>query len=215
LAVRATESLSQGESSAKETGRIEAFSDGVFAIAMTLLVLDLKVPKEVGVNLSLASALLEQWPSYLAFLISFATVGIMWMNHHRLFTLIHRTDHWLLVLNGLLLFGVTAVPFPTALLAAFLGSSERRTAALVYNGLFVVIAVLFNVLWRYASHKHRLLGSKVDRKAVEEVTRQYRYGPLLYGIAFALAFIHVGVSVTTNLALAVFFALPPRLTSRR
>jgi len=109
--VRATESLSQGESSAKETGRIEAFSDGVFAIAMTLLVLDLKVPKEVGVNLSLASALLEQWPSYLAFLISFATVGIMWMNHHRLFTLIHRTDHWLLVLNGLLLLGVTRFPF--------------------------------------------------------------------------------------------------------
>ena len=103
--MRATESLSQGESSAKETGRIEAFSDGVFAIAMTLLVLDLKVPKEVGANHSLSSALLEQWPSYLAFLISFATVGIMWMNHHRLFTLIHRTDHWLLVLNGLLLFG--------------------------------------------------------------------------------------------------------------
>src|SRR5258707_7291898 len=104
----------------KETARVEAFSDGVFAIAITLLVLDLKVPRDVPAD-HLAAELLRSWPSYGAFLVSFATIGIMWLNHHRLFTLIHRVDHALLVLNGLLLLTVTVVPFPTSLLAAYLG----------------------------------------------------------------------------------------------
>src|SRR5262245_38427492 len=95
-----------------ETARIEAFSDGVFAIAITLLVLDLKVPKEAGHDLSLASALAAQWPAYLAFVTSFLTILVMWINHHRMFTLIGRSDDRLLVYNGLLLMGVTLVLFP-------------------------------------------------------------------------------------------------------
>src|SRR5512132_2117231 len=99
----------------KETGRIEAFSDGVFAIAITLLVLDLKVPRDLDEGVSLAQALLRQWPSYLAFIASFATIGVMWINHHKLFTLIKRSDDVLLILNVILLLGVTLTPFPTAL----------------------------------------------------------------------------------------------------
>jgi len=105
----------------KETARIEAFSDGVFAIAITLLILEIKVPQEAGSEEALTKALARQWPSYVAFLSSFATIGIMWINHHRLFTHIRRIDHGLLVLNSLLLLAVVVVPFPTALLAAHWG----------------------------------------------------------------------------------------------
>jgi uncharacterized membrane protein len=100
-----------------DTARTEAFSDGVFAIAITLLVLDIKVPHDLPENTSLLRALLNQWPIYMAFLTSFATIGIMWLNHHRMFRYIRRVDHWFLVLNGLLLLGVTFVPFPTSLAA--------------------------------------------------------------------------------------------------
>src|SRR5437867_4098529 len=89
----------------KETARVEAFSDGVFAIAITLLILEIKVPPEAGTDLG--RALLAEWPSFIAFVTSFATIGIMWLNHHRLFGLIGQVNHALLVLNGLLLLGVT------------------------------------------------------------------------------------------------------------
>src|SRR5215813_3568997 len=97
-----------------ETSRIEAFSDGVFAIAITLLVLDLKVPPDPSGIHRLAELLLSEWPAYLAFLTSFATILIMWINHHRIFTLVGRSDDRLLFYNGLLLLGVTVVPFPTS-----------------------------------------------------------------------------------------------------
>jgi uncharacterized membrane protein len=100
---------------AEETGRVEAFSDGVFAIAMTLLVLDINVPRDLAPGRTLVQALAGQWPTYLAFVTSFATILIMWVNHHRLFTQIGRWDDRLLFGNGLLLLGVVLVPFPTAL----------------------------------------------------------------------------------------------------
>lgn len=129
----------------KETGRIEAFSDGVFAIAITLLVLEIKVPHEVEAG-RLARALLEQWPSYLAFLTSFSFIGIMWINHHRIFRLIHRSDHGLLLVNGLLLLGVTFVPFPTALVADYLRHPDEYVAVMVFNGTYLVISIFFNLL---------------------------------------------------------------------
>lgn len=133
---------------ASETGRIEAFSDGVYAIAITLLILDLKVPMTPDGHLG--GALLRQWPAYFAFLVSFAFTGIMWVNHHRLFTHICRSDNRLLFLNLLLLLGVTFVPFPTALLAAHLRGADALTAAAVFNGTYVMIAIFFNVLWHHA-----------------------------------------------------------------
>jgi len=113
------------------TSRLEAFSDGVFAIAITLLILEIKVPPP-GAAGELGPALARLWPSYLALVTSFANVGVMWINHHRLFGLIERTDEGLLGLNLLLLLGVTLVPFPTALLAEHLrgrtsGSLESCT----------------------------------------------------------------------------------------
>ena len=196
----------------KETGRIEAFSDGVFAIAITLLVLDIKVPRELPESAQLLDALLAQWPAYFAFVTSFATIGIMWINHHRLFNLIKRSDQMLLVLNGLLLLGITFVPFPTALVAEYIGHPDERVAALVYNGTFVVTAILFNVLWHYAAYKNRLLDPRSDPRAVQSITRQYAFGPLIYLVAFGLAFFSATASLALNMLLALFFALPGRMS---
>lgn len=206
-------SLSMPEAGRKETGRVEAFSDGVFAIAMTLLVLNIRVPS-VSTPGQLGTLLWQQWPSYLAFVISFAFIGIMWMNHHRLFLHIRRVDHMLLVLNGALLLGVTAVPFPTAVLAQYLGKPDEKAATMLYNGTYVVVAIFFNVLWRYAASGHRLLGDAVDVAEVGRITRQYAFGPLLYLACFVLAYVNVAASLALNVALAIFFAVPPSRATR-
>lgn len=206
-------SLTTGDAGRKETGRVEAFSDGVFAIAMTLLVLNIKVPtaNEPG---NLGTLLWQQWPSYLAFVISFAFIGIMWVNHHRLFVHIRRIDHMLLVLNGALLLGVTAVPYPTAVLAQYLAKPDEKAATMLYSGTYVVVAIFFNVLWRYAASGHRLLGESVDVTEVSRISRQYAYGPLLYLVCFVLAYINVAASLALNVGLAIFFALPPSKVAR-
>lgn len=196
-----------------ETARVEAFSDGVFAIAITLLILEIRVPAPGNVPLSLL--LRKQWASYVSFVLSFAFIGIMWINHHRLFTHIKRCDNTLLILNLLLLLGVTAVPFPTAVLAAHLGHRDQRVAAMLFHATYFVIAIFFNVLWRYAASPHRgLLARDVDTEVTEKITRQYAFGPLLYLICFALTWVSVPASLVLNIALAFFFALPPTVSVR-
>ncbi|BDI33710.1 DUF1211 domain-containing membrane protein [Capsulimonas corticalis] len=199
----------------KETGRLEAFSDGVFAVAITLLVLDIHVPSLAVAaggdpGAALLSALKSQWPSMAAYVISFLTILVMWINHNRLFEQIHRKDHQLLVYNGLLLMLVTLIPFPTALVAEYIRTPYAQTAAAVYCGLNVLMACAFNQLWSYAAKDGRLLAAEHDPHRVRHITQQYRFGPILYGAAFALAFVNVTVCVIMVAALAVFFALPER-----
>jgi uncharacterized membrane protein len=193
-----------------ETNRIEAFTDGVFAIAITLLILEIKVPRDLAPSSTLAWALAHQWPSYLAFVTSFFTILIMWVNHHRLFTHIAHCDDRLLFYNGLLLFGIAFVPFPTALVAEYLGHAGQTTAASVYNVTLIAIAICFNLLWRCASRHGRLLHHDHDRDAVRHITESYRYGPLWYVVALALAFVSVTASLLLDLSLAIYFALPSK-----
>src|SRR5678816_4131518 len=135
-----------------QTERVEAFSDGVFAIAMTLLVFQIKVPgHEEVVAHGLARALIDLWPSYLAFLTSFVTILVIWVQHHWIFALVARNDHPFLYWNGLLLLCVTFVPFPTALLAEYLLDPQARVAANLYTGTFLAISLAFDALWRHAS----------------------------------------------------------------
>ncbi|HLO52365.1 MAG TPA: TMEM175 family protein [Kamptonema sp.] len=193
----------------KETGRIEAFSDGVFAIAITLLVLEIKVPHHNTVETSgLVSALLSLWPSYLAFLTSFATILVMWVNHHRIFSLVRRSDHLFFYWNGLLLLFVTFIPFPTAVLAEYLTHPEAKIAATVYAGTFLAIALAFQGLWRHVSRGGRLLAQGAKREDIDGITKQFRFGPPLYLTAFILSFISVWLSVGLCIFLAVFFAFP-------
>ena len=197
----------------KETGRTEAFSDGVIAIAITLLALEVRVPTHEATEAAggLANALLEDWPSYFAFITSFLTILIMWVNHHRMFKMFKRTDHVFLMLNGLLLLGISLTPFTSALLAEYLTHGEdAKIGAIVYAGVFVGIAVCFNVLWRYAANKRRLIDPKVPQEWVDAVSKAYRFGPLLYLAAALLALIHVALSVGLIAGLAIFYALPSR-----
>jgi uncharacterized membrane protein len=193
-----------------ETSRVEAFSDGVFAIAITLLILEIKVP-HVDVADGLRSTLPHLWPSFLAFLASFMTIGVMWLNHHRLFHLIERCDDMLIVLNLLLLLGITWLPFPTALLAQHLRGPDVRIAGITYATSFFVIAIVFNVMWRYAVRAKLV----VDDLNVALITKQYGLGPIMYAVLVGVAF-YSGTSVLVLSALyALYFALPPKIWHRK
>lgn len=192
-----------------ETGRIEAFSDGVFAIAITLLILEIHVP-ESALDSDLRKALLHLWPSFLAFLASFMTIGVIWLNHHRLFSLIQKCDDGLIAFNLLLLLGVTWLPFPTALLAQHLRGADVVIAGNTYAASFFVIAIIFNLMWRYAV-KARLV---VDDLNVELITRQYALGPILYAILVAVAFFSGTWVLVLSALYALYFALPPKVWTR-
>ncbi|HEX9160601.1 MAG TPA: TMEM175 family protein [Thermoanaerobaculia bacterium] len=191
----------------EETTRVEAFSDGVFAIAMTLLILEIRTPEHVNAG-GLPRALSALWPSYLAFATSFFTIGVMWMNHHRLFNLIGKSDQGLLMANLVLLLCVTFIPFPTALLARFLDHADSYIAAVLYNAVFFGSAIAFQLLWRHASGGGRLIADDADPESVAAITRQYRFGPLLYVVLIVIAYFSPVASLVLNLALAVFFAIP-------
>ncbi len=195
---------------ARETDRLEAFSDGVFAIAITLLVLEIKVPHrgEGAGGRELLDALSGQWPAYLAYVTSFATILIMWINHHRIFRCVRRVSHPLLILNGLLLLCITFVPFPTALLTEYLQRPGQEIAAAVYSGTFIVTAIVFNLLWHHVARSPHVLDPRVNARFVRQNTRGYALGPLVYGLAFGLAFLSATLSLAVCLALAVFFGLP-------
>ena len=194
-----------------ETSRIEAFSDGVFAIAITLLILDVHVPTiSQG---PLGAALRRQWPTYIAYLISFAFIGIMWVNHHRLFNHIRRSDNGLMFLNLVLLLGVSAVPFPTALLAAHYYTGGKTISAAIFNGTYVLIAVFFNILWHHVVRRGLLDSATHD--SADAISKQYAVGPISYLICFGLTWVSVPSSLLLNIALAVFFAVPPRTDTQK
>ena len=129
--------------------RVEAPSDGVLAIVITLLILDVKVPAAASGHLG--RALAEQWPQYTAYLISFLVVGIIWLNHHATVQLLARTDHSVQVLNLLLLLPISVLPWPTAVLAEYVHqgtAGDQRVAVVLYGATSTVMALAFNVLWR-------------------------------------------------------------------
>ena len=195
---------------AKETQRAEAFSDGVFAIAVTLLILEIRAPAQhdIGNDSALWHALRDLWPAYLAYIISFATILVTWINHHAIMRLVGRTDNTFLLLNGLLLALITAVNFPTSLIAEYIGHPGEQAAALAYSGVFLLMACAFNILWRYTIRDDRLLLTSADRAQVRAIDRRFRFGPLYYVAAFALAFVNAKASLVFCLLLAVLFALP-------
>jgi uncharacterized membrane protein len=166
----------------KETGRLEAFSDGVFAIAITLLALELKVPHSESGQVTPAtvlSGLAHQWPSYFAFITSFFTVLIMWVHHHAIFRLVRRVDVTLLFANGFLLMLVTVVPFPTAIVAEYLRTPAAAAACTFYAGFFVLISIGFWVLL-WAAFRPLVLDPAAKPATVERLRRSYRLGPPLY-----------------------------------
>jgi uncharacterized membrane protein len=178
------------------TNRLEAFADGVFAIAATLLVLEIQLPSD-----DVGQGLLDLWPSYFAYALSFLSIGIMWVNHHVVLSFTREADRIFLFINLFLLMAIAFVPFPTAIFAEHLQKDGARSAALAYGLTFVVIAIFFQFFWQYA--RRRLLRPDADRREVSGIDRSYRPGVPLYVVATLVAL----VSPTASLALFAAIAL--------
>ena len=190
-------------------GRLEAFSDGVLAVAITLLVLDIKVPVPHS-GQGLGSELLRQWPSYAAYVTSFVTIGIIWINHHAMISRLRETDHPVLVLNLLLLMSIGILPFATSLMAAYLKeSSGEHLAAAIYSGSFLVMSVFFLLLQHHILFaKRNLLGPSLNDEQRRSIMRRSFFGTVPYVIATALAALSPYATLAICFAIAAYYALP-------
>ena len=190
-----------------ETGRLETFADGVIAIAITLLILEVRVPHVPGPDLG--RAVLREWPSLAGYVVSFLTIGVIWVNHHHMFRLIRRTTHAFLMLNVVFLMTIAFLPFPTALVAEYIRDPDGRSvSAAVYGLSMVAIAIMFNLVWWYAARRGRLLVPGVDAEAIARTNRSYLIGPVVYGVAALIAPINAFLSLSIYAALAVYWLLP-------
>jgi uncharacterized membrane protein len=190
-------------------GRLEAFSDGVLAIVITLLILDLKVPPAAAGHLG--RELAHQWPQYAAYLVSFLVVGIIWLNHHATVQLLARTDHAVQVLNLLLLLPVSVLPWPTAVLAEYVHegtAGDQRVAVVLYGATSSVMALAFNLLWRYVLRHPELRRPDVDRHALAVRNRRYNLGLPAYPVATLLGLLSETLFIGLMLALALMYLLP-------
>lgn len=193
----------------KETIRIEAFSDGVFSIAITLLALELPFPRieHLPNNAVLTQAFLNNWTSYLAFILSFFSVLIMWMNHHAIFRHIHKTTSSIMFANGFMLLLVVAVPYPTSLIAEYFNTPGVNTAVAVYAGLFILINISYNWLWYAASSNAHSLKPGVSNDTIKSFRKIYLIGFPVYVAAFVVAFFSAILSLVICMLLWIFWAI--------
>ena len=185
------------------TTRLEAFSDGVFAIATTLLVLNLQIPKG---SKDLATALGDQWPVYAAYAIGFLTIGIVWINHHAIFDHVKAVDRTTLFLNLLFLLVIAVIPFPTALLAEYLRDpgGSGHLAALVFAASMTAMALLFFSVWLHISRTERL-GCDLGPEAVRTLTLQYGIGTAVYALAIPVALVSAVATLVIYAGVLLFY----------
>ena len=183
------------------TGRAEAFSDGVFAIAITLLVLSLVVSGHG----TLTSQLLAAWPRYFAYVVSFLTIGIMWMNHHTILAHVARVDRPLLVINLLLLMGIVAIPFPTALVADNLTGPGGTAAAVTYGLVMIAISLGFTGLWVYVATHAQKLGAAVPPEALRQSIPGFTGGLIAYVVGTLIALFRPLAALIIFGLLAVYY----------
>src|SRR3954452_24561130 len=173
---------------------METFSDGVFAIAATVLVLEISVRS--------TRELTHIWPSYLAYVTSFLTIGIIWINHHHTVSLLARVDRTFLFINNVLLLTVAFLPFPTKLVADYLREPGERAAAVAYGATFVLMAVMHQVWWQYARRGRRLIAEDVPESVLRSVDLAYAPGVVMYGIVLGVAFISPLAAVALTFGIA-------------
>jgi uncharacterized membrane protein len=186
------------------TARLETFADGVFAIAATLLIIDVTANAPGG---ALGKELLHAWPQYVAYAVSFLTIGIMWVNHHACMELIARADRTFLFINIALLACIAFVPFPTRLIAEHLRDDGLRAAALTYGVTLTTTAVFFFAFWFYASIGRRLIAPAADERMVQSISRAFRPGALIYAGATLVALVSPTASVILFALIAAFYVL--------
>ena len=185
-----------------KTSRLEAFSDGVFAVAITLLILEINVPE--GQNLW--HQLKEEWPSFASFFVSFWVIGIIWVNHHGLLDHLKRTDRAVLYLNLLVLMTVVFIPFSTALIAEHLKSgADEKVAALVYALAFLAMGIAFGLFWTYIVKHRRDLGVEIPDEEIRRMSVRFTIGNPLYAVAVVMAFISPAVVLVIVGGVAAYY----------
>jgi uncharacterized membrane protein len=195
------------------TGRLETFADGVFAIAATLLILSVDTQVSSG-STRLGHDLLRIWPSYAAYAVSFVTIGVIWVNHHTVMNQVRLVDRAFLLQNIVFLLCVAFIPFPTRLLAEQIRTSQGTVAAVTYGVTLTVTAVMFNVIWLYASRGDRLLRPDRDEAVVRGITRSYRPGPFLYAFATLVALLSAAAAGALFGAITVFYVVESSVFGR-
>ena len=186
--------------------RLEAFSDGVFAIVITLLAFDLRPPHEPGV--SLASALWDMWPAYVAYVVGFLQIGVMWLNHHRVFQQVRAVDGVLLVLNLNLLLWVALVPFPTAVVADYLadGGRDAATAMVLFSAVLLANAISFVALYAWITHDERIIGTLPPSAVVRAARVRFGIGLGAYAGALVLSWFVPVAALAVHAAMALYYA---------
>jgi uncharacterized membrane protein len=185
------------------SARLETFADGVFAIAITLLVLEIHIPAETE---DVGKTLVHQWPSFLAYVTSFLTIGTMWANHHRIFTVIRGTTYGFLFVNILLLMPIAFLPYPTAVFAQHFDKPDRFAATMLYAGTMSLITIFFSVLWAYAG-SHGLMAPSAATSRVVRRRGQliYRLAPLIYLAGGLASLVDPRISLAVFIALAIYW----------
>ena len=195
-------------------GRLETFTDGVFAIAATLLILNFDAQIRTGAG-HIGQRLLDIWPSYIGYAVSFVTIGIIWSNHHTVMNQLSRVDRTFMLLNVFLLLCVAFLPFPTRLIAEHLRNrNELEPAALAYGATMTVMAMTYISLWLYASRNGRLLRADSNPRTVSGITRSYLPGTPLYLTATLLALVSPLASVAIFGAIALFYVIESSIFGR-
>ena len=191
------------------TNRLESFSDGVIAVAVTLLVLNIEVPSP-GSGHSLGHELAHQWPTYAAYATSFITIGIIWINHHAMISRLGRADHSILMLNLLLLLSIGVLPFGTNLIATYLREQHgQHLAAAIYAALFLAMSVAFTTLNRHILlRKAHLLSDSLDLERRRRILSRSLAGLIPYAIATAVAVVSPDLTLIICAGIAMFYALP-------
>ena len=192
------------------TSRIEAFSDGVFAIIITLLVLEIHVPQVQGkdVSVALARSLLALAPKFLAYIISFLLVCVWWVAHHHLFQVLKRSDRGLLWLNSLFLLWLAFLPFPTALMGDYPG---ERIAVMSFGVVSTLAGISFTFMRYYAFYLAKLVDESIDRRLLNSAMLKSTLNPVLHSIAVLLAFVDTRLSIALYIILPLMFFIPSKL----
>jgi uncharacterized membrane protein len=187
--------------------RVESFSDGVFAIAITLLVLTIAQPENYN---KLGQDLAHRWPSLAAYVVSFAVIGIMWLNHHSIFVHFERVDRTMVYLNLLLLMTIAFLPYPTGVLGQALAKDKgTATAAVVYGVTMALNAYAWGALWLYASRGRRLLTPSFPESERAMATFLFNVGCVVYTLAVGVAFLNADAFLALQGALALYYAFDP------
>ena len=198
----------RGFGAERDPERLVFFSDAVFAIAVTLLVLEIRPPEDTR---HLLHGLAALWPSYLAYAITFLLIGQVWANHHVMFDHIRVADRTLLFLNTLLLMDIAFLPFAASVLAAAFHTGHGQRTAVVFHGLaFELAAILFNAIWAYARHDHRLLGPTIDSVGATAISRRFRLALAWIGTGTLLGALVPVLGMAVIAAFVPFYWLPIR-----